>query len=133
MTQDNKIFGLTAGLIAVAIIAIAGLLYVSSKVSATDSNVAKVVAYLQANEGVTVGASGTRYPNGLSTDSTSPNAGQIRGTTLTITDDITASKSAFCIDGYATSTQTPVAFAASTTATIEGVDGVLVYTFGACP
>ncbi len=32
-----------------------------------------------------LGATGTRFPNGLSTDSTSPVAGEVRGTTLTIT------------------------------------------------
>ena len=31
------------------------------------------------------GASGTRFPNGLSADSTSPIAGEVRGTTLTVT------------------------------------------------
>lgn len=32
-----------------------------------------------------LGASGTRFPNGVSADSTSPSAGELRGTTLTIT------------------------------------------------
>ncbi len=32
-----------------------------------------------------VGASGSRFPNGLSADTTSPIAGQVRGTTLTVT------------------------------------------------
>lgn len=32
-----------------------------------------------------LGASGTRFPNGISADSTSPNAGQLRGSTLAIT------------------------------------------------
>lgn len=36
------------------------------------------------SDGTGVGA-GTRFPNGLSVDSTSPSAGEIRGTTLTIT------------------------------------------------
>lgn len=34
---------------------------------------------------LTFGASGTRFPNGVSADSTSPSAGQVRGTTQTIT------------------------------------------------
>lgn len=41
-------------------------------------------------EGV-LGASGSRFPNGISADSTSPSAGQVRGTTLTVTDDATVS------------------------------------------
>lgn len=31
------------------------------------------------------GATGTRFPNGISADSTSPSAGQVRGTSLTVT------------------------------------------------
>jgi len=37
-----------------------------------------------------LGASGTRFPNGISADSTSPSAGQVRGSTLTITGAATA-------------------------------------------
>lgn len=37
------------------------------------------------SDGPAVGASGTRFPNGISVDSTSPSAGQIRGTTFTST------------------------------------------------
>lgn len=37
------------------------------------------------NQSDQLGASGTRFPNGISTDSTSPTVGQIRGTSLTIT------------------------------------------------
>lgn len=36
-------------------------------------------------EELSLGASGTRFPNGLSADSTSPSAGQVRGTTFTST------------------------------------------------
>ncbi len=35
--------------------------------------------------GDNLGAAGTRFQNGISTDSTSPTRGQIRGTTLTVT------------------------------------------------
>lgn len=34
---------------------------------------------------LSTGATGTRFPNGLSTDSTSPSSGQVRSTTLTVT------------------------------------------------
>ena len=37
------------------------------------------------NLGQMIGASGTRYPNGISADTTSPVAGEVRGSTLTIT------------------------------------------------
>ena len=42
------------------------------------------------------GSTGTRFPNGLSTDTTSPSAGQIRGTLLTITGTTTLTES---VDG----------------------------------
>lgn len=38
-----------------------------------------------ASQGEELGASGTRFPNGISADSTSPSAGEVRGTTLTVT------------------------------------------------
>lgn len=38
-----------------------------------------------------LGASGTRFPSGISADSTSPSAGQVRGSTLTITGNTTLS------------------------------------------
>ena len=44
-----------------------------------------------------LGSTGTRFPNGLSVDSTSPNAGQIRGTTLDITATSSIAKS---FDGF---------------------------------
>lgn len=37
------------------------------------------------NQSDLLGATGTRFPNGLSTDSTSPSAGQLRTSTLTVT------------------------------------------------
>jgi hypothetical protein len=52
---------------------------------------------------------------------------------LTVDGDVAFDKSAFCIDGFATSSATRVKITASTTATIEGTDGVVVYTYGACP
>lgn len=41
--------------------------------------------------GNSFGASGTRFPNGISADSTSPSAGEVRGTTLTTTGAATIS------------------------------------------
>ena len=51
------------------------------------------------------GASGTRFPNGVSADSTSPSAGQLRGTNLRVTNagifegDLNGQKSATTTDG----------------------------------
>lgn len=85
------------------------------------------------NGEVAPNAGGTRWPNGISADNTMPLAGQVRGTDLVITDDAAFTQGTFCIDGYATSTATAVKITASTTATIEGTDGVMVYTYGVCP
>ena len=51
---------------------------------------------LKVQEGF-LGASGTRFPNGLSTDSTSPSAGQIRTTTFLSTGTTTVTES---VDGH---------------------------------
>ena len=46
-----------------------------------------------------LGGSGTRFPNGLSADTTSPIPGQVRGTTFLATGDINGRKSATTTDG----------------------------------
>ena len=43
------------------------------------------LALVGGNSSQPLGATGTRFPNGISTDSTSPTSGQVRGTTLTVT------------------------------------------------
>jgi len=90
----------------------------------------------------TVGSSGSRFPNGLSADTTSPLEGEVRGTDLTITDDavisggslnVTTSNSATstiiggCFQFYATSTATAQKFMASTT------PGIMYSSYGTCP
>lgn len=62
----------------------------------------------------------------------------IRGITLDIADDATFRKDiilkdpTFCIDFYATSSATQNKMIASSTATIEGVDGVIMFGYGSC-
>jgi hypothetical protein len=88
------------------------------------------------------GATGTRFPNGISADSTSPVAGQVRGATFTSTGDVTIGGGtlnvttsntatstivAGCFEFYATSTETAQRFQASTT------PGVMYSQYGACP
>jgi hypothetical protein len=107
-----------------------------------------------------LGASGTRFPNGVSADVTSPVAGELRGDDLSldddavITDDLTVNGSSFtlttsnsatstaivgCIQMYATSTATAVrlTFAPSgnSTTTSQGAvsAGLVAYQFGSCP
>lgn len=52
---------------------------------------------------------------------------------ITTTAEVVVNQSSFCVDLYATSSATRVRMVASTTATIEGVDGVFVYQYGECP
>ena len=51
---------------------------------------------------------------------------------ITTTGQIRSDKSTFCMDFYATSTATRVKMTASSTATIEGTDGVMVTSYGSC-
>jgi len=50
----------------------------------------------------------------------------------TFANDVILTQSAFCIDFYATSTETQLNMTASSTATIEGVDGVMMFEYGSC-
>jgi hypothetical protein len=108
------------------------------------------------NRPVEFGASGTRFPNGISADTTSPIAGQVRGTTLTTTgastfggtvtvttsNTATSSTRLGCIQGVATSTASPIVIEFSTaflsTSTFSGATGatgggLVVWNFGTCP
>lgn len=68
----------------------------------------------QSEQAGELGASGTRFPNGISADSTSPSAGQVRGTTFTATGGISGSK--ICIDN-GSSSYSIIDFAGNTTST----------------
>lgn len=65
------------------------------------------------NQSVSLGADGTRFPNGISVGGGNFNT-------------------AGCYQIYATSTATVGKLVASTTATIEGVDGVMLFEYGSC-
>lgn len=51
---------------------------------------------------------------------------------ITTTGQIASDKATFCMNIYSTSTATRGKLMASSTATIEGVDGVLLFSYGAC-
>lgn len=51
---------------------------------------------------------------------------------LTVAGDLILSDDTFCINFYATSTATQNKMYASTTATIEGSDGVIMFAYGSC-
>ncbi len=115
-----------------------------------------ILVLVGGNQSGLFGATGTRFPYGISADSTSPSAGEVRGSTLTITgaqtltgasalsstlgvaatttlaDGLQLTNPGICIEIYATSTATKGHMVASTTATIEGVDGVMMFAYGAC-
>ena len=52
--------------------------------------------------------------------------------TTTLSDTVNFNNGGICINFYATSTATRLHITASTTATIEGVDGVMMMEYGAC-
>lgn len=54
------------------------------------------------------------------------------GDDLTVTEDLILTDNDFCINFYATSTATQNKMYASTTATIENVDGVIMFGYGSC-
>ena len=54
------------------------------------------------------------------------------GDQLNVAGDIVSTQSALCFNFYATSTATIGKLVASTTATIEGVDGVMMFQYGSC-
>lgn len=96
---------------------------------------------------------GTRFPNGISADSTAPSAGQVRGTTLLTTGNVTlgdggdsvtiataanatSSLTVGCINYYATSSATAgkLVFVDSATSSINGTAaGLLGFKYGSCP
>ena len=92
---------------------------------------------------------GTRYPNGISADTTSPVAGEVRGTDLTITDDATISggvlnvptaasaTSTITVGGlqmYATSSATSICvFPSILGATTSSFAGTLYFRYGTAP
>lgn len=131
--MNNK--NLTIGLVIAIIIAVGGYLFPQVKLGVTG----------------VLGALGTRFPNGLSADTTSPVAGQLRGTTLTVTGtstlpggvDISATSSSFSstqpaslvacsIRNPFTSTSTLLSYLINiTTATSTG--GTIIGDFGIDP
>lgn len=92
--MTKQVISLWVALIVVAIIAVGGYSFPGSQTQI-------------------LGASGTRFPNGIS----------VGGGNINL---------AGCYQMYATSTATVGKLVASTTATIEGVDGVMMFQFGSC-
>jgi len=88
-----------------------------------------------------LGAEGTRFPNGVSASTNSPRAnGELRGDDLKLDTSNTATSSAEvgCIQSHATSTATPVVYTftphVGTTTTQGGTSHFLVSArYGSCP
>ena len=94
-----------------------------------------------------LGASGTRFPNGISANNVSPAVGQIIGTTLTtgsltVTTSNTATSTSYlgCINTTATSTATRIRMVFTDTATNTkagpngtSANGSVLWQYGTCP
>lgn len=131
--MENQNRAWWVALIAVAIIAFLGWII--------PLPTAPVVSQDQTDQGQAFGGSGTRFPNGISADATSPTSGQVRGATFTATGassfggtvTVTTSNTATstlivgCIQTYATSTLTPIIISATTTG------APMIARFGSCP
>jgi hypothetical protein len=128
----NKIITWVIGIVAVVALVISISTLVGNNQSAVPQD--------------TLGASGTRFPNGISANTTSPVAGEVRATNLRLSTTNTASSTAAlgCIQTTATSTASPIvlAFTSSFTSTttfptgtnVDGASGGLVaWNFGTCP
>jgi hypothetical protein len=133
MNRDKIIVGVIA-LVLIVGFAVVGVKAAQTYGAVSINNVENLTMNVEGAEvdGEMFGASGTRFPSGISADSTSPNAGEVRATDLKSTDDVILTAAAFCIDFHATSTDTQLSMTASSTATIEGVDGVMMFNYGSC-
>ncbi len=128
-------------------------------VSAFTALVVVVVALFMvggnSQSGSNLGATGTRFPNGVSANTTSPVTGELRGTTLTVdttatfTGDVTfngglgginiptgASATSTLTVGniqtYATSSATRICLVPSVTGATSTYAGTVYFTYGAC-
>jgi hypothetical protein len=85
-----------------------------------------LVMGLVGNNQSSFGATGTRFPNGLSADSTSPVAGELRGTTLTITGAMTAAAATlsglFTVDAGTNNSYSLATTTSATTYTLLAAD-----------
>lgn len=117
-----------------------------------------VIGLVGGNDQSVLELGGTRFPSGISADSTSPSAGQVRGTTLTVTgastlaattlsgdltvtttNTATSTVTAGCWQQYATSTETPIRFSMdlNSTSTAKNqngtvVGGLVTWGYGSC-
>jgi hypothetical protein len=91
MTKAEKLkiksFGYKLGMISIGVFAIASVAFAMTGGSGNNIETCNDCIFGGGEAPVeeVFGASGSRFPNGISADSTSPSAGQLRGTTLTTT------------------------------------------------
>ena len=124
-------------------IALLGVFAIGGLVTAYSGDAPNIVIegdYIEAPGGENLGeemlgASGTRFPYGVSADTTSPIAGEVRGTTLKITDGILYQETASTITAATTVTAAQsgttfyMDFTAGATSTLPAVQAGLVYRF----
>lgn len=109
MTTKDKVIGGIAVL--AVVLALVGLVGGNQSVSLSDETISEIVAAVNRN----LGASGTRLPNGVSADTTSPVEGEVRGTTLVITATTTLGRS---YDGFTAGGDAPATIATGTVYTL---------------
>ena len=97
--MDKKF--IAVALIAILLVAIGGYFFPLVSVDAVAEKIAQEVQ----NK---LGATGTRFPNGLSTDTTSPANGEVRTTDLTVTDDVTVTDDTTLTDALDVNGETTV-------------------------
>ena len=108
------------------VLAVGGVVY--ALVGTFGINIENVeVLNINTPEGVAVGdylgASGTRFPNGISADATSPVAGEVRGATFTSTDTLTGVVGEFTTSVGVATTTSPYKFSVSSaTSTIMSTE-----------
>jgi hypothetical protein len=140
MKNENFVW---VGILIAIVIAVGGIFLPQANIEAIAQ---KAATYLNEN----LGAVGTRFPNGISADSTAPVAGEIRGDDLTLDDDLvqnttntaTTTAALGCIQTTATSTATAiklvfgngvgVSSAATTTFSAPAI-GLVAWSYGTCP
>lgn len=92
-------------------------------------------AYFFPQQAATVlGATGTRWPNGVSANTTSPVAGQLRGNNLLLDQTTATSTGAVgCVQTNATSSATNIKLIPSTTGATSTFSGTVYWAYGTCP
>lgn len=126
MTSSKTVVGLALVAIVIAVSAFFGLSSSSLIGAASCSTDTTCFTKLAATQSLESDGTLSVLGNATITGTTAVTA------TTTLSDGLNLNNPGICINFYATSTATRVYMIASTTATIEGVDGVMMFGYGSC-